>query len=46
VLALILLPPGNPVRRGRLADLIESAALLALPPALVVATGVLSTVRS
>lgn len=45
VLALTMLPPPPSVRRGRLGDVVESAALIALLPLLVVATGVLSAVN-
>jgi type VII secretion integral membrane protein EccD len=46
LLTLSVVPPTGSVRRGRLGDLIESLALLALVPALVVATGLFSSVRS
>jgi hypothetical protein len=45
VLALAQVPPGASVRRRHLGDVVESLTLLGLPPALVVATGVLSVVR-
>jgi hypothetical protein len=44
VLGLGLIRPGATVRAARLADLAETTALLSLPPALVVATGVLTSV--
>ncbi|MDX6357304.1 MAG: hypothetical protein QOH37_358 [Nocardioidaceae bacterium] len=44
LLALTLLPQGTSVRRGRLGDVAESVALLALLPALVIATGVFSAI--
>ncbi len=46
VLGTGLLRPGASVRAARLADLAETTALLALPPALVVATGVLTSVST
>jgi type VII secretion integral membrane protein EccD len=46
LLALTLLPQGTSVRRGRLGDVAETVALLALLPALVLATGVFSAIRS
>ena len=42
--ALTLLPQGTSVRRGRLGDVAESVALLALLPTLVIATGVFSSI--
>jgi type VII secretion integral membrane protein EccD len=45
LLALTLLPRATSVRRGRLGDVAESVALLALLPALVIATGVFSAIR-
>jgi type VII secretion integral membrane protein EccD len=45
ILALTLLPRIAPVPRGRLADVAEGVALLALLPALVTATGVLPALR-
>jgi type VII secretion integral membrane protein EccD len=45
LLALTLLPQGASVRRGRLGDVAESVALLALLPALVLATGVFSSIQ-
>jgi len=45
LLALTLLPQPGSVRRGRLGDMVESVALLALVPALVVATGIYSLIR-
>jgi hypothetical protein len=44
VLALALLPSGGRVARGRFGDLVESAALLATVPTLVLATGLFSAV--
>jgi type VII secretion integral membrane protein EccD len=44
LLALTLLPQPGSVRRGRLGDVVETVALLALIPALVVATGVFSSI--
>lgn len=44
VLALTMLPSAPSVRRGRLGDVVESAALILLLPLLVVATGVFSAV--
>jgi type VII secretion integral membrane protein EccD len=44
LLALTLLPWSGSVRRGRLGDLAETLALLALIPALVLATGLFSSV--
>jgi type VII secretion integral membrane protein EccD len=46
LLALTLLPQGTSVRRGRLGDVAESVALLALLPALVIATGIFSSINS
>jgi type VII secretion integral membrane protein EccD len=46
LLALTLVPQGTSVRRGRLGDVAESVALLALLPALVIATGVFSSIKS
>ncbi|WP_151083727.1 type VII secretion integral membrane protein EccD [Nocardioides cynanchi] len=46
LLALTLLPQGTSVRRGRLGDVAETVALLGLLPALVLATGVFSAIRS
>jgi hypothetical protein len=46
LLALTLLPQGTSVRRGRLGDIAETVALLGLLPALVLATGVFSAIRS
>jgi type VII secretion integral membrane protein EccD len=45
LLALTLLPQPGSVRRGRLGDLVETVALLALVPALVVATGIYSSIH-
>ena len=45
LLALTLLPQQGSVRRGRLGDVVESVALLAMIPALVVATGIYSSIR-
>lgn len=45
VLAVILLPPSPSARWGRACDLVESAALLALLPLLVLATGLFAAVR-
>jgi hypothetical protein len=45
LLALTLLPRAGSVRRARLGDLVETAALLALPSTLVVASGVCSSLR-
>jgi type VII secretion integral membrane protein EccD len=45
LLALTLLPQSGSVRRGRLGDLVETMSLLALVPALVVATGLYSSIR-
>jgi type VII secretion integral membrane protein EccD len=45
LLAVTLLPPRRSVRSGLLADLVESAAVLALLPTLVVATGVFSSIK-
>jgi hypothetical protein len=45
VLALTMLPSTPSVRRGRLGDVVESAALIVLLPLLVVATGVFSAVN-
>jgi hypothetical protein len=46
LLALTLLPETTSVRRSRLGDVAESVALLALLPALVVATGIFSSINS
>jgi hypothetical protein len=46
LLGLTLLPQPGSVRRGRLGDLVETVALLALVPALVVATGIYSSIRA
>jgi type VII secretion integral membrane protein EccD len=46
LLALTLLPQPGSVRRGRLGDLVETVALLALVPALVVASGIYSSIRA
>ncbi|GAA4368542.1 type VII secretion integral membrane protein EccD [Nocardioides caricicola] len=46
LLAVTLLPATPSVRRGRLGDVAESAALLALLPLLVVAVGLFSAIRS
>jgi type VII secretion integral membrane protein EccD len=45
LLALTLLPATPSVRRGRLGDVAETAALVTLPPLLVLASGVFSAVR-
>jgi len=45
VLGATLLPPAPSVRRSRLADLLERAALLALLPLLAVAAGLLDVIR-
>ncbi len=45
LLALTLLPQPPSVRRGRLGDLVETVALLAMVPTLVVATGIYSSIR-
>ena len=45
LLAVTLLPAAPSVRRGRLGDLAESVALLALLPLLLVAVGVFSAIR-
>jgi hypothetical protein len=45
ILALTLLPSTPSIRRGRLGDLAESTALLALLPLTVVATGVFASIR-
>jgi hypothetical protein len=45
LLAVTLLPSTPSVRRGRWCDLVESAALLATLPLLVVAVGVMAMVR-
>ena len=45
LLALTLVPQGTSVRRGRLGDVAESVALLALLPALVIATGIFSSIK-
>jgi type VII secretion integral membrane protein EccD len=44
LLALTLLPSSGSVRRGRLGDVAETVALLALLPALVLATGLFSSI--
>jgi len=44
LLALTLLPSSGSVRRGRLGDVAETIALLALLPALVLATGLYSSI--
>ena len=44
--AATLLPSTQPVRRARLGDLVESAALLAALPLLLAAVGVFAAVRS
>jgi type VII secretion integral membrane protein EccD len=46
LLALTMLPATPSVRRGRLGDVAESVALLALLPLLVVAAGVFDAIRS
>ncbi len=46
LLALTLMPQPGSVRRGRLGDVVETVALLALVPALVVATGLYSSIAS
>lgn len=46
LLAVTMLSPAPSVRRGRLGDLAESTALLSLLPLLVLATGVLPTIRT
>jgi hypothetical protein len=45
LLAVTLLPSAPSVRRGRLGDVAESVALLALIPVSVVAVGVFSAIR-
>ena len=45
LLAVTLLPAAPSVRRGRLGDVAESVALLALLPLLLVAVGVFSAIR-
>jgi hypothetical protein len=45
LLTLALRPGAAAVRRGRLGDLAESAALVALLPVLVIATGVVTFLR-
>lgn len=45
LLAVTMLPTAPSVRRGRLGDVAESVALLALLPTLVVAVGVFSAIR-
>jgi hypothetical protein len=45
LLTLALRPGAAGVRRGRLGDLAESAALVALLPVLVIATGVVTFLR-
>lgn len=44
LLAVTLLPATPSVRRGRIGDVVESLALLALLPLLVVATGIVSSI--
>jgi type VII secretion integral membrane protein EccD len=44
LLALTLLPQPGSVRRGRLGDVVETVALLATVPALVIATGLYSSI--
>jgi type VII secretion integral membrane protein EccD len=44
LLALTLLPQPESVRRGRLGDVVETVALLAMVPALVIATGLYSSI--
>jgi len=44
LLALTLLPQPGSVRRGRLGDVVETVALLAMVPGLVVATGLFSSI--
>ncbi|MFC7497037.1 MULTISPECIES: type VII secretion integral membrane protein EccD [unclassified Nocardioides] len=46
LLAVTLLPATPSVRRGRLGDVAESVALIALLPLLVVAVGIFSAIRS
>jgi type VII secretion integral membrane protein EccD len=46
LLALTLLPQPGSVRRGRIGDLVETVALLALVPTLVIATGLFASIRS
>lgn len=46
LLAFTLLAPGTSIRLGRIGDVAETVALLALLPALVVATGVLSSIQA
>lgn len=46
LLAATLLPSTPSVRRGRLGDIAETVALVALPPLLILATGVFSAIRS
>ena len=45
LLAVTLVPTTPSVRRGRLGDVAETVGLLALPPLLVLATGILSSVQ-
>ena len=45
LLAVTMLPTAPSVRRGRLGDVAESVALLALLPTLVIAVGVFSAIR-
>lgn len=45
LLGATLLPSTPSVRRDRLCDLLESAALLATPPLLMVATGIVAAIR-
>ena len=45
VLVLVLRPPRPSARAGRLAELAEALVLVALPPALLAATGMLDVVR-
>jgi type VII secretion integral membrane protein EccD len=46
LLAVTLLPSTPSVRRGRLGDVAETAALVSLPPLLILATGVFAAIRS
>jgi hypothetical protein len=45
LLAVTMLPSAPSVRRGRMGDVAESVALLALLPTLVIAVGVFSAIR-
>jgi hypothetical protein len=45
LLGATLLPSTPSVRRDRLCDLLESAALLTTPPLLMVATGIVAAIR-